>query len=256
MEVRRSERRRPDDLFPAVVETFVATYCKRHNRVSTATETERLLKAVFVPKWKTKAVTQIRKADVAAVIEAIMAQDKPSAARHAFAIIRKFFNWCAERGIVEQSPCLTMKPPVKAESRDRVLTDAELAAIMKASCDIGWPFGPVVQLLALTGQRRGEVVGMQWDELDPTAKVWTIPGERTKNHRPHMVPLTDAALALIGTLPRVGGSAFVFPATWMDAARPAPYGGDRHGATWHAAARGRTHPQSRLGHLRRRGRRL
>lgn len=212
IEAKRSARQRPADLFPAVVDDFVATYCKRNNRASTANETERLLKAVYVPRWAKKSVTDIRKADVAKVIDDIMAENKPSAARHAFATIRKFFNWSAERGLVEQSPCLTMKPPVKATNRDRVLSDDELAAILKATEPQGWPFGPIVRLLALTAQRRGEVVGMRWEEIDLGAKVWTIPGDRTKNHRPHAVPLTGSAIDIIKGLPRIDGTPFVFPA--------------------------------------------
>ncbi len=211
-EDKRSARQKPADLFPTVVDEFIENYCKRHNRPSTAGETERLLNAVYVPLWASRTVPEISKADVQAVIETIMAADKPSAARHAFATIRKFFNWSAEHGLVEQSPCLTMKPPVKAKNRDRVLSDDELTAILRAAGKQGWPFGPIVQLLALTAQRRGEVVGMAWEEIDTKAKLWTIPGDRTKNHRAHVVPLTDAALAIIEDLPRLVGSPLVFPA--------------------------------------------
>lgn len=93
-----------------------------------------------------------------------------------------------------------------------MLSDIELAAILKAADRQGWPFGPVVNLLTLTAQRRGEVVGMAWEEVDLKAKLWTIPGERTKNHRPHVVPLTDTAVAIVEALPRVEGSPLVFPA--------------------------------------------
>lgn len=209
---KRAARAVPSSLFPAIVEDYVGSHCRVHNRESTAGETERLLNAVFVPKWKHKGLGEIRKDDVREIVDAIMQAGKPSAARHAFATIRKFFNWCAERGLVEQSPCLSLKPPAKARNRDRVLTDEELAAVLKASAEQGWPFGPVVQLLALTAQRRGEVVGMRWEEIDLKAGLWTIPGDRTKNHRPHVVPLTKTASAIIAVLPRVEDTEFVFPA--------------------------------------------
>ncbi len=200
------------DFFPDVVAEFVTLHCLRQNRVSTANETERILRAVFVPVWSARPVASLRKSDVMSVIDAIMADDKPSAARHAFAAIRKFFNWCTEQGLIEQSPCITMRTPGKATARDRVLNDIELIAVYKSAGMLGWPFGPIVQLLALTAQRRGEVVGMRWDEIDTKAKLWSIPGGRTKNHRAHTVPLSATALDIIAGLPRVPDTAFVFPA--------------------------------------------
>lgn len=199
--------------FSAAVEAFVADYCKQQNRISTAAETERILEAVFVPVWEKHSIHDIAKSDVIDVLKGIMERGKPSAARHAFATVRKFFNWCVEQEIIEVSPCLTIKPPAKAGSRDRVLNDKELVTIWEASTSEGYPFGPIVQLLALTAQRRGEVVGMKWQELelDVSEPNWTIPATRTKNNRRHVVPLTPAAVAILKALPRLA-SEFVFPA--------------------------------------------
>lgn len=201
--------------FGAAVAAFIAGYVKRHNRASTAGETERLLRAVFVPVWERRALAEIRKPDVLDVIDGIMDRGKPSAARHAFAAIRKFFNWCTERGLLEDSPCRNIKPPVKANSRERVLTDPELSIVWQAAVEQGQPFGTIVQLLMLTAQRRGEVVGMLWAELDLDGGLWTIPGSRTKNHKPHMVPLTETAVAVLKETPRLVDSPFVFPARGM-----------------------------------------
>lgn len=165
-----------------------------------------------MPRWQARRVGDIGKADVQAVMDELMAAGTPSAARHAFAAIRKFFNWCVERGLIAQSPCLAMRPPARTTSRDRVLADGELRAILSAADDQGLPFGPIVRLLVLTAQRRGEVVGMRWDEIDARAALWEIPADRTKNHRPHVVPLTPAALAVLDALPRVPGTPYVFPA--------------------------------------------
>ncbi len=201
--------------FVTVVDAFIAGYVARNNRASTAAETERLLRSVFVPVWGRRALGEIKKADILHVIDGIMARGKPSSARHAFAAIRKFFNWCVERGHLDDSPWRTIKPPVKANSRDRVLSDAELALIWRAAEGQGWPFGRIVQLLMLTGQRRGEVVGLRWEELDLDAAVWTIPGSRTKNHKQHLVPLSPSVVAILKALPRIEGSEFAFPARGM-----------------------------------------
>lgn len=209
---RRAQQTAKSDLFPEVVERFIKGHCERHNRQSTAYETARLLQSIFVPVWAKKSVQEIERGDVLAVIDDIEAAGKPAAARHAFAAIRKFFNWCVERGHITQSPCVTLKAPGRTVSRERVLSDAELADVLQSAKAVGWPFGPIVELLILTAQRRGEVVGMQWSEIDLKEKVWTIPGSRTKNHRTHTVPLTDTALQLIDSLPRHVDSPFVFPA--------------------------------------------
>lgn len=197
--------------FPAALDAFLETYCRRHNRPSTAAETERLLRTYFLTGWQRRALADIGKSDVIAALEPVMKRGAPSAARHAFAAVRKFFNWCAEHGLIEQSPCTAMKPPAKAANRDRVLTDRELAAIWAAADGEGYPFGVIARLLILTGQRRGEVCGMSWDELDTAGRVWTIPGSRTKNHKPHTVPLPAAAWAILTSLPRTS-SPLVFPA--------------------------------------------
>ena len=80
-----------------------------------------------------------------------------------------------------------------------------------AAHEIGYPFGTIVKLLILTGQRRGEVTGMEWSELDLDAALWTIPAARSKNGRAHALPLAPVALATITAIPRTS-SRFVFPA--------------------------------------------
>jgi integrase len=82
-----------------------------------------------------------------------------------------------------------------ARSRDRVLTDLEIAAIWRACGDDD--YGRIVRLLILTGQRRDEVGGMARSEIDLLARKWTIPGERTKNGRTHEVPLSNEAIAIL-----------------------------------------------------------
>jgi integrase len=93
-------------------------------------------------------------------------------------------------------------------SRDRVLSDDELRLVWKAAEGMGWPFGPMVQLLVLTGQRRSEVAGMEWQEVDLEKATWVIPSHRTKNAEAHLVPLSPPAVAILASLPRVGDYVF------------------------------------------------
>jgi integrase len=124
------------------------------------------------------------------------------------AAVRKLFSWAASRDIVPVSPCVGVKPPAAEQSRDRVLSDSELRAVWLAADKLGGPFGALVKLLVLTGQRRDEVAGMCWAEIDLEARLWTLAAERVKNNRPHEVPLSDAAVAVLQALPRIG-DAFV-----------------------------------------------
>ena len=98
-----------------------------------------------------------------------------------------------------------MKPPTAERSRDRVLSDDELRLVWLAADEIGWPYGQMVQLLALTGARRDEVARMQWSELDFKQCLWTLPRERVKNDRPHTVPLSPLAVSIIKDVPRIAG---------------------------------------------------
>jgi integrase len=123
-------------------------------------------------------------------------------------VVKSFFNWCVGRAIVERSPCEGIRVPTVERARDRVLTDRELAAIIRVAHQLGGPYGAIVEVLALTGQRRDEVARMSWDEVDLDRRVWKLPGARTKNDKPHIVQLSDPAVVVIGAQPR--SSRFVF----------------------------------------------
>jgi integrase len=200
--------------FPVLLSEFVETHCKRHNKASTARETERILRNDFENVWRKREVKDLTKADVLRVLDKQVADGSPSAANHAYAAVRKFFNWCVQRGHIQASPCTGLTLPTKATKRARVLTDAELIKVWNAAAAIGYPAGPIVQLLILTAQRRGEVAGMRWCDIDLKAKTWTMPAELTKANRAHAVPLTPFAQSILMTLPKLGP--LVFPARTGD----------------------------------------
>lgn len=198
-------------VFASLVEQFITIHCGRKNRASTAYETGRLLRSEFVPLWRNRPVGDIRKTDVLNALDAIVNRGTPSAANHAFAAIRRFFNWCVERGHLETSPCLGVKAPSKSISRDRVLTEDELRKLWMAAGQMGYPMGTIAQVLALTAQRRGEVAQMRWRDVDMAAKTWAIPADVTKSNRAHIVPLSPTAFSLIESAPRFD-DVYVFPA--------------------------------------------
>ena len=75
------------------------------------------------------------------------------------------------------------------------------------------PYAGVVELLALTGQRREEVAGLTWDELDLTSQTWTLPASRTKNGKVHIVHLSKQAITVLTQMPRLGKFVFSLSGT-------------------------------------------
>ena len=206
-----NEPERNPEVFATLVDEFVETHCKRHNRATTAVGTERILRVHFMPSWSKRDLSDIRKADVLRIIDGIVNRNTPSAANHAFVAIRTFFNWCIGRGYLELSPCQGMTMPTKLVSRDRVLTDQELTSIWKAGNAIGYPFAAVLQLLILTAQRRGEVASMQWENFDLAGRTWSIPADVAKSGRSHVVPLCSFSTNILLTLPKLEEK-WIFPA--------------------------------------------
>ena len=117
-------------------------------------------------------------------------------------ITRKFFGWAVEQEIIPASPVAGLKAPAEEKSRDRILDDRELAAVWAAAGQVDPIYGALVRLLILTGQRRGEIAGLTWDEIDGKKLLITLPRERVKNDRAHEVPLSPQAMAVIEGLPR------------------------------------------------------
>ncbi|WP_425416969.1 tyrosine-type recombinase/integrase [Oricola indica] len=198
-----------DHSFVSVVGDFIERHAKRKTR--SWQQTEQILHREFVSVLGKQSIEEIEKRDVARILDGIVDRGSPSAANHAFRIIRKFFNWCVEQGLVDVSPVMGLKPPAKSVDRDRVLSDNEVARIWIASDQVPYPYGTIVKLLLLTGQRRDEVVSMRRDELDLDNAHWTIAAERTKNGKPNEVPLSPQAVQLLRDAPE-WVSEFVFPA--------------------------------------------
>jgi integrase len=113
---------------------------------------------------------------------------------------RACFAWAMKRGTVRNNPFAELPFSTAVTKRDRVLSDEEAAAIWRAAGEAARPYGTIVRLLMLTGQRRDEVAGMTWAEISEDLMTWTIPGTRTKNGVPHLVPLSEPARELLQSL--------------------------------------------------------
>ena len=154
--------------------------------------------------WYPRKISAITKADVKALQRGMKKRGASGAADRALAYLNKFFRWCASEDLIEIPPTWNVEKLQGPIKRTRILDDDELPYVWEAfnKEDI---FGPVLKLLLLTGQRRGEVVGMEWRELSSLeidAPTWTIPGGRTKNKLKNLVPLAPEAVTTLQAVPR------------------------------------------------------
>ena len=151
-----------------LLETFIAQHLSQNRSVG---EISRLLRREVGKPWGNKGIHEVTKRDVVEVISAIEQRGAPLAANKALKSIKTFLRWCVGRAVLEQSPAEGVPLPAKEIARDRVLNDEELAQVILAARQIGGPYGCIVELLALTGQRREEVAQLCWEELDLDQRI-------------------------------------------------------------------------------------
>lgn len=159
--------------------------------------TNRMLDHDVLPFWRGRDIKSLKKSDVIALLDRVTDRGAKVHANRVLSAVRSMLNWAVGRDLLEANPCVGVRPPGAEVARDRVLSACELAAVWDAAGAAGYPFGPCVQLLILTAQRRDEVAGMRWTEIDLEARLWTIPAERAKNGRAHEVPLNGPAVAIL-----------------------------------------------------------
>jgi integrase len=198
------------------VATHAAQFLAKHhavkNRRSTAEAAERTFNNIVLPAWGARAVQDVRRRDLIALVEETATERGPAAAERVVRVLSKFFGWLLTRDVIETSPCPGVAGilPRRSRPRERTLDHhAELRPLLRAA-DTDRPSDRAVCVLAYTGQRRSEVGGMRWSELDPKARVWTIPAARAKNHRAHKVPLSTQVWRIIDAQPRLVDCDFVF----------------------------------------------
>ncbi len=207
-EKREARRKLAAGTFREVAERYLATNGRGNKSWP---ETRRLLEHDAVPGLGNKPMVMVTRGDVAALLDNVAART-PSVARALFAALRPMFRWAVDRGIVDVNPITDLRGPAPLTSRSRVLRTDEIKALWKVTERLGWPFGSLYRLLLLTGQRREEVAGMQWAELNLDEGIWTIPAERAKNKLAHTVDLSPQVVTILAQLP-VMGEGLVFTTT-------------------------------------------
>jgi integrase len=203
--LRAKEAQRTALTLGRAVERYVAERVPEQ-KARTRIETRRALEKQWEPLHPLP-LAGITRGQVAARLSEIAKASGPVAANRARAQLSALFRWAISEGMAEANPVAgTNKREEKP--RERTLSPDELRAIWQACGDDD--HGRIVRLLLLTGQRREEVAGMAWGELNLERALWTLPGARTKNGKPHEVPLADAALAVLEAVQRRPGRDLLF----------------------------------------------
>ena len=220
------------------ISDLISEYIKKHAEPSKRSwkEDERILNKDALVAWGKRKAADIKKRDIVLLLESVIERGSPGSANSNFKIIRKMFRFAVQRDILEHSPCDGVVMPAPLNRGDRTLTETEIKALWSSldTCNISDDIRRAIRLILVTGQRPGEVIGMQTGEIEQIIEKekvvgawWTIPAERSKNKKAHRVFLTDTALDLIGSLKKIDkdtgkevDKGFIFPCTNLKKVQP------------------------------------
>jgi integrase len=221
-EAKAAAARKPHTL-GSVVDEFIKRGLEGRQRAPRyVEEVRRNFDNHVLPRWGAdRAIQKIIRRDVIELLDAIKDDGStvrrdgkrkhlaggPIAANRTLAAIRALFNFAIRRGIMETSPVMLMERPGAETKRDRVLNADEIRTLWSVAEAMGPPFGVFFRLCLLLGQRRSEVAGMRWGDLDLTEGTWTLAADATKAGRTHVVPLPPLAVELLNGMPRLSANA-------------------------------------------------
>lgn len=203
--------------FAALCSLYVSQHARPNKR--TAGTDERIIARDLGPALGHLRADDIRPRDIARLLDDVVQRGAPVQANRIRALLSRIFAFGLAREIVSSNPAAVTERPTKERSRDIYLTDDQIAALWRALEFRQPTYRHLIRFLLLTAQRVSEVREMRWSEL--AGDVWEIPGDRSKNGRPNVVPLSAQATQVLADQRRLGiQSAFVFPAP------------KNHGAPW------------------------
>jgi integrase len=185
-------------------------------------EVERVFKRHILPEFGDRAADGISRAEITRFIDEI-ARRAPGMARRTLSYFSSFYGWALPRlDRLPGNPCRDAGRPPRPKSRERVLSEREIGLLWHILEREGVPFGPAIQLLLLTGQRRNEVFSADCAEFNLKTGVWTIPAERAKNGVAHLVPLPPPVVTIVKQVARSEGGK-LFPARGNSEAGPSGF---------------------------------
>jgi integrase len=186
--------------FAELADLYIARHAMIKKKPRSVAEDKHMLALDLLPAWKDRKVSKIRRQDIIAILDGIVARGAPVQANRVQALISKMMNFAIGRGLLELNPAHRVPRSAQERSRDRVLSDGELRALWLALEPEPVKVAGAFKLLLLTAARRSEVLGMAWSELDLSTGWWTVPSARSKNGLAHRIPLVPSAVALLQQL--------------------------------------------------------
>jgi integrase len=203
----------PEPAGPQSLQTIGDNFMLRYVRgraLASADEIERQLKVYVYPRLGNTPINDIRRSDIAELLDEIEDKNGSTQADRVLATLRKLFNWHCTRDDEFVSPVVMgMARTIPAERRrERVMSDEEIRAMWPILGDMG-AYGALLKILLLTGQRLDKVRSMKWADLEDG--IWTIPQvHKREKANGGKLPLAPAALEVLDGLDEIVGNPFVF----------------------------------------------
>jgi integrase len=196
-----------------VIDAHVASHVIKLRSAKTVERTfERLVK----PRLGALGIYELRRSHIMDALDKIADENGLVMADRTLSCLRKALNWYAVRDDEFNSPIVRgmARTKPRESAGTRILGDDEIRDVWTALDGVSAPFPALVRVLLLTPQRRSEVGGMRWDEIEERkdGDLWTLPSARNKTKVDHVAPITKAVRAIIGDKPTKGGP-FVFSTT-------------------------------------------
>jgi integrase len=203
---------------PDSVESVAERWLTRHvqkNKLRTGAEMKRIVEKYILPRWRDRAFADIKRSDVAALLDAIEDAHGAWVADAALSALRGMASWFATRDDTYVPPFVKRmrRVPKHQRKRSRILDDDELRIVWRAAEDAG-SYGALVRLLLLTTQRRACVAGMRWDDID--GDIWHVPQEPGAKNSGGDLKLPKMALDIIHAQPKLLNCPYVFAAARGD----------------------------------------
>ncbi len=199
------------------LDNLIADWVKLHlasRRPRYSIEAERALRVAFKAHLSKPAAALSHRAVLAVLVDGMAGEGRAPMAGRTMAYGRACYGWAVKSRRLAANPFQGL-PTIEgaAPKRNRFLSDDEVGAVWRAAGELGEPFRHVVRLLMLTAQRREEVAAMRWSEIAKDGSAWTLPAERSKNHKAHIVHLSEPARAILASVPRIQGQDLIFSTT-------------------------------------------
>ena len=184
------------------VKVIFDRFTERHlSTLKRGDENKRMLEREFIPDFGDFDIGEVTRRDIIDLIEEVFLSGRHTTSNRLRSYLSGFFNWCVAREIIPFSPVQGVPKFAKENPRTRYLSDDEIRWFWLACERAGYPWKQAGQTLLLTGQRLGEVLGMNDGEL--CGNIWKLPADRTKNGHQHDVPLSQTVQDIIDDIVRV-----------------------------------------------------